>query len=235
MLIRITICVLLAALVFLAVSPRSYADLTYGLLAYYPFNGNANDESGNGNNGTVHGATLTTNKAGNTDSAYSFDGVDDYVETGTQFLSADDDFTISFWLKSDGPQEGLAVPVSQGHGPDQKGVAFQYGYPVVGSLSLIWGDLAAWRHLDFQCAETDLSWHFLAATKSGNTIKIYKEGNLLATQSSYSLNFGVYNFSDCWYDHLNCHNTEQLIYLFIFWHRIPCYCSFLADCNDLLF
>ena len=35
-----------------------------GLVAYYPFNGNANDASGNGNNGTVSGATLTANKDG---------------------------------------------------------------------------------------------------------------------------------------------------------------------------
>lgn len=36
---------------------RIYADIKTGLIAYYPFNGNANDESGNGNNGAVNGAT----------------------------------------------------------------------------------------------------------------------------------------------------------------------------------
>ncbi|MBU1873127.1 hypothetical protein KJ688_05280, partial [bacterium] len=50
-----------------------------GLIAYYPFDGNSNDESGNGNNGTVNGATLTTDRFGNENSSYSFDGVDDYV------------------------------------------------------------------------------------------------------------------------------------------------------------
>jgi len=54
-------------------------DLSSGLVAYYPFNGNANDESGNGNNGTVYGATLTVDRLGNLNSAYSFDGIDDYV------------------------------------------------------------------------------------------------------------------------------------------------------------
>ena len=47
--------------------------LDSGLVAKYYFNGNANDESGNGNNGTVNGATLTT--FGNANKAYSFDGV----------------------------------------------------------------------------------------------------------------------------------------------------------------
>ncbi len=35
------------------------------LVAYYPFNGNANDESGNGNDGTNNGATLSTDRFGN--------------------------------------------------------------------------------------------------------------------------------------------------------------------------
>ncbi len=35
-----------------------------GLVAYYPFNGNADDESGNGNHGTVNGATPTTDRFG---------------------------------------------------------------------------------------------------------------------------------------------------------------------------
>ncbi|MFH0991962.1 MAG: LamG-like jellyroll fold domain-containing protein [bacterium] len=45
-----------------------------GLVAYYPFNGNVNDESGNGNNGTLAGATLTTDRLGNSNKAYSFNG-----------------------------------------------------------------------------------------------------------------------------------------------------------------
>jgi len=53
-----------------------------GLVAHYPFNGNANDESGNGNHGVVNGATITTDRHGNANSAYSFDGVDDYINLG---------------------------------------------------------------------------------------------------------------------------------------------------------
>jgi len=47
---------------------------TNGLVGYWPFNGNANDESGNGNNGTVNGATLTSDRFGNVGKAYNFDG-----------------------------------------------------------------------------------------------------------------------------------------------------------------
>ena len=45
---------------------------TNGLVGYWPFSGNANDEGGNGNNGTVSGATLTTDRNGNANSAYLF-------------------------------------------------------------------------------------------------------------------------------------------------------------------
>ena len=54
-----------------------------GLVAYYPFSGNANDASGNGNHGAVHGATLTEDRFGNPNSAYYFDGIDDEINLGT--------------------------------------------------------------------------------------------------------------------------------------------------------
>ena len=45
---------------------------TNGLVAYYPFNGNANDASGNGNHGTVNGAILANDQNGNENKAYEF-------------------------------------------------------------------------------------------------------------------------------------------------------------------
>ena len=52
---------------------------TSGLVGWWPFNGNANDESGNGNNGMVNGATLTSDRFGNTNSAYNFNGMNDFI------------------------------------------------------------------------------------------------------------------------------------------------------------
>src|SRR3989304_6042914 len=56
-------------------------DINAGLVAYYPFNGNGNDESGNGNNGTVNGGMAYTN--GVAGQAASLDGVDDYVRVAS--------------------------------------------------------------------------------------------------------------------------------------------------------
>ena len=54
----------------------SQINLNQGLVAYYPFNGNANDASGNGNNAIFNNATLAADRLGNANSAYSFNGID---------------------------------------------------------------------------------------------------------------------------------------------------------------
>jgi Concanavalin A-like lectin/glucanases superfamily len=74
---------------------------TAGLVAYYPFNRNAMDESGNGNNGTVYGATLTTDRFGNAEEAYGFNGWNAYiVTTANNILSTCNKGTLSLWFKT---------------------------------------------------------------------------------------------------------------------------------------
>lgn len=84
------------------INPYIFQDTTIptnGLVAYYPFNGNANDESGNGNNGTVNGATLTTDRFGNPNSAYSFDG-NDYIDCGSSVGDFSGNFSINVWIQT---------------------------------------------------------------------------------------------------------------------------------------
>lgn len=71
---------------------------TNGLVGWWPFNGNANDESGNGNNGTVNGAMLTSDRNGVINSAYSFDGVDDFIN-GIIISYPTNNISISVWIK----------------------------------------------------------------------------------------------------------------------------------------
>ena len=71
-----------------------------GLVGYWPFNGNANDLSGNGNNGEVNGATLTTDRFGNNNSAYSFDGVNDFISTSYSGILGTNSRSVSFWYNS---------------------------------------------------------------------------------------------------------------------------------------
>ena len=87
-------CVLVSAITFAQIP-------TDGLVAHYPFSGNANDESSNSNNGVVNGATLTTDRFGNANSAYSFDGVDDWIDCGSSILgvTTSNSLTINAWIK----------------------------------------------------------------------------------------------------------------------------------------
>src|SRR5579859_8156366 len=85
----------------LAVNGHSQLFLTNGLVAYYPLDGNTYDASGNGMSLTNNGATLTTDRFNNPNSAFSFDGVSSImVETNTTDpLVLHDSFTLSCWAK----------------------------------------------------------------------------------------------------------------------------------------
>ena len=75
-----------------------------GLVGYWPFNGNANDESGNGNHGTVNGATLTADRNGVVNSAYSFDGDNDFITiTNSLIKGGYQSYTISYWFNKLAP------------------------------------------------------------------------------------------------------------------------------------
>jgi len=75
------------------------SNLMTGLVGYWPFCGNANDESGNGNNGVNNGAVLTTDRFGNSNEAYSFDGVSSYINLGhnASLLRSNASFSFSYW------------------------------------------------------------------------------------------------------------------------------------------
>jgi hypothetical protein len=105
---------------------------TNALLAWYSFTGNANDLSGNSHNGTNYGATLTTDRFGNTNSAFSFNGTSNYIDVSdvASLRLNSTDFTISFWTninaystgggtafiykRSSGSQNGWGLGADQG-------------------------------------------------------------------------------------------------------------------------
>jgi hypothetical protein len=72
-----------------------------GLVAYYPFNGNANDESGNGNHGVISGAVLSSDRNNTSSSAYLFSGSQYIRIPNSSSLSLGySDFTVSTWIKT---------------------------------------------------------------------------------------------------------------------------------------
>lgn len=84
----------------LVLSFQTFAGLNDGLVAYYPFNGNANDESGNIHNGTTYGAALTADRFGNPNSAYSFDGINDTIDISKPAdFGFSGSFSVSLWAQ----------------------------------------------------------------------------------------------------------------------------------------
>ena len=88
-----------------------------GLVAYYPFDGGAMDVSGNNNYGVAFGATLTVDRFGRSDSAYSFDGVDDYIivpDSDTLDLTTSATFAVCVYVD---PDINYQVPGGDSGGP----------------------------------------------------------------------------------------------------------------------
>jgi hypothetical protein len=96
--------ILLTALATLGLTSATMAQVpnyvpANGLVGWWPFNGNANDESLNGNNGTVNGATLTNDRFGNANSAFSFDGINDWIVVpDNNSLDITQELTLSAWI-----------------------------------------------------------------------------------------------------------------------------------------
>jgi hypothetical protein len=92
-------------IVFFLLIQSANAALTDNLQLYAPFDGNADDMSGNGNNGIVYGAVLTADRDGNPNSASQFNGVDSYIDFGTSDLGLTGGSEITFcaWVKPDQP------------------------------------------------------------------------------------------------------------------------------------
>ncbi|MBI5858609.1 MAG: LamG domain-containing protein [Sphingobacteriales bacterium] len=76
--------------------------LNNGLIAYYLFNGNANDATSNQNHGTVNGASLTVDRFGNANQAYLFNGASSYIQMNSSVsLDLKESFSISAWIRPD--------------------------------------------------------------------------------------------------------------------------------------
>ncbi len=169
------------------------------LIGWWPFNGNANDESGNGNNGTVNGATLTADRFGVLNSALSFDGIDDFVEMANAF-SDWQDFSFSMWLNhtkgnafsgliSDAnsfPSNDLFLNVNQssvGLKADKSGSTLfncylpEVNYP---NPSLV-------NNQNFQG-----DWKHLVLSKGGNTLYLFLNGNMIQSFTVSASNVGYH-------------------------------------------
>jgi len=97
-LLLIVTAIIAATLPTIAQTIPSYVP-TNGLVAWYPFNGNANDESGNGKNGANYGASLTADRNNTFGKAYNFDGISSYIKIqNSDSVVFQNGITFSAWI-----------------------------------------------------------------------------------------------------------------------------------------
>jgi hypothetical protein len=169
--------IFLTTLLVFSLSGTVYADL----IAYYPFGGNANDESGNGYDGTVFGASMATDRCGNAENAYSFDG-EVYIKIATDDFKQQP-FSVGVWVKAtDIDYESAIIGYENGVGyygwllwTTQDGKArYQLQSATGGPIAIA----------DTDTVITDNTWHFIVATDDSTTLRIYVDGKLENSSSS---------------------------------------------------
>ena len=136
----------------------SFNTFDNSLVAYYPFNGNAKDLTSNGRDFTVYvdlspgDATLTNGKDNSSNSAYSFDGNGDYLETTN--IPSFDNYTISLWAKpaSSGTYEAMFSSYdnpNNGFQIDLNGSNFHIRKSSGGNIVLSTAQLDVWTFIAF--------------------------------------------------------------------------------------
>jgi hypothetical protein len=150
------------------------------LVAYYPFNGNANDESGFGHHGTFYGATLAADRFGNAGHAYYFDGVNDYIRVpnhpGLNFQQA---ITAGFWMKIAEFFDREAYPLSHGNWENR----WKLSITNHGLRWTVKTDHAGIKDLDSQTKFAKEVWYHVTALYGGADFEVYVNGELDAFSS----------------------------------------------------
>ncbi|WP_340818998.1 LamG-like jellyroll fold domain-containing protein [Methanolobus sp. WCC4] len=154
-----------------------------GLVAYYPFDGDVKDYSGNDNHGTPMGNMVFSSGVVGS-SAATFDGKSHIEVQDSDSLDLTEDFTFTGWLnKEDAGVGGWAVVFSKGDTSSQLGSSSPYAL-FHSSNGVNSGVRIAGQNI-VSNAETDFNeWYFVAVTKDGSELKFYINGELKDTKTT---------------------------------------------------
>jgi hypothetical protein len=166
------------------------SNLQSGLVGYWPFCDNANDASNNGNNGTVNGAILTTDRFGNANSAYDFDGINDYILYSAANLPTSTR-TVSLWFYSNNIGVGNAGRSVLGYGGQTCGQSWNMHLDNAGSPQ---GQNS--YEVNSHCNVYSITssyganipngnWHHWVAMTSSVGTQFYLDGALILTSPSF--------------------------------------------------
>jgi len=155
--------------------------LTKGMVGYWPFNGSAKDATPYSDNGTVNGASLTTDRFGNPNSAYSFSGSGQYIQIPTAAaLDLADNFSVAAWVYMRNTATGQGL-VHKGTST-LHGAALAYGWDGGGF------EFINWNQSNTPVAAPSVSdlnqWHYLVGVVSSGVRSLYVDGNFVSSSSA---------------------------------------------------
>ena len=168
-------------------------NLSQGLVAYYPFNGNANDESGNGHNGIAYSTSNISDRFGNPITAFYYNGdAIVWVPNNSQMnFDTHDLFTISTWLKIDSIQKYHSLPDNYIIGKWSGWLWTGYPYAlrslnqsdinVNGKVGIGRWDGSQGPYVRSSTKLNDGKWHHVVFLKDNSNILLYIDGVLEGT------------------------------------------------------
>ena len=166
---------------------------TEGLVAYYPFNGNANDESGNGHDGTLGGdighdsPSLTADRFEKANSAYKFDAYREMIKLPANIVDGKSNISLAFWIKAADPNSAMGVITGSNSSRDNEYLFMIHSggniYGIIKNQEMYGNTIIA-----------DNTWHLFVVTRnSDGSVKYYVDGTL---DKSASLPSGNLSISD---------------------------------------
>ncbi len=169
---------------FMTAQVPSYVP-TNGLVGYWPFNGNANDMSTNANNGTNNGATLTTDRFGNTASAYSFNGTSNYIKVlDNNSLDLTQNLTLSSWIEPNSLNAEQGI-LGKGTNTTSTGYALHHKVLNPEKTGVSLQNLSTSSTTFINTSQLSINnWHHLLATYNGSELKLYLNGVLVNTTTT---------------------------------------------------
>jgi uncharacterized protein (TIGR02145 family) len=178
---------------------------TNGLVGWWPFNGNANDESGNGNHGMVNGATLAADRFGNTGKAYSFSGSYSNTQTITgscsSFPSGNNPRSIVLWYKANNLGNGMQQLLGYGGNGCGESFILNFENTDIGSNYLgkieIQGHCLNFRTFSNYPTPANGVWHQVAFSFDGSIFSFFQNGILTYQSGPKALNTIVFNKIFC--------------------------------------
>jgi len=150
------------------------------LVAWYPFNGNANDESGNGNNGIVYGAILTTDRLNQNSKAYNFSGNNSRIKIPYSNTLKTPLITINAWVRrSNSTLSGLITKRDWTSSQNEQYSFDSKDFYIKRASNCQIN--SGWSTLTYTTPPPINEWDFVSLSFDGRFIKHYRNGNLSST------------------------------------------------------